>query len=216
MTSVLKSPHSPSQDRGPTQAELERLYIAQRGQSTGTIENEELARFRREWADEVRLKKDPGVKVGNVRWKAKDQEGEKAVDGVREGAGQVGKGKTGNKEEKQVVKKALSPIQPLRALEPDLDEQTVAGPSRYPQQAHAAPAVPQPWRPATKDVGRDAVALYAKAVESEQSGKLNEALMLYRKAFKMDGERMDTKWIAELTRARLGRQAVCQTALETP
>lgn len=34
----------------------------------------------------------------------------------------------------------------------------------------------------------DAVAVYARAVEAEQSGKLNEALVLYRKSFKMDGE----------------------------
>lgn len=33
-----------------------------------------------------------------------------------------------------------------------------------------------------------AVSLYARAVESEQAGKLNEALILYRKAFKLDGE----------------------------
>lgn len=33
-----------------------------------------------------------------------------------------------------------------------------------------------------------AVALYSRAVESEQEGKLNEALILYRKAFKLDGE----------------------------
>ena len=33
-----------------------------------------------------------------------------------------------------------------------------------------------------------AVQIYARAVESEQSGKLNEALILYRRAFKMDGE----------------------------
>lgn len=33
----------------------------------------------------------------------------------------------------------------------------------------------------------DAVAIYARAVEAEQSGKLNEALVLYRKSFKMDG-----------------------------
>jgi hypothetical protein len=33
-----------------------------------------------------------------------------------------------------------------------------------------------------------AVSLYARAVESEQAGKLNEALILYRKAFKLDGK----------------------------
>lgn len=34
----------------------------------------------------------------------------------------------------------------------------------------------------------DAVSVYAKAVEAEQGGQLNDALNLYRQAFKMDGE----------------------------
>ncbi|MCQ8812043.1 hypothetical protein NQU36_29715, partial [Escherichia coli] len=33
-----------------------------------------------------------------------------------------------------------------------------------------------------------AVQLYAQAVENEQAGQLNDALQLYRKAFKIDGE----------------------------
>nr|XP_019011236.1 uncharacterized protein I206_04548 [Kwoniella pini CBS 10737]OCF50017.1 hypothetical protein I206_04548 [Kwoniella pini CBS 10737] len=33
-----------------------------------------------------------------------------------------------------------------------------------------------------------AISIYTKAVESEQSGKLNEALLLYRKAFKLDDD----------------------------
>lgn len=33
-----------------------------------------------------------------------------------------------------------------------------------------------------------ALQLYTDAVEHEQAGKLNEALILYRKAFKLDGE----------------------------
>ena len=34
----------------------------------------------------------------------------------------------------------------------------------------------------------DPVSIYAKAVEAEQAGQLNDALNLYRQAFKMDGE----------------------------
>jgi hypothetical protein len=34
----------------------------------------------------------------------------------------------------------------------------------------------------------DAVVLYTRAVEAEQTGRLNEALALYRRAFRLDGE----------------------------
>jgi len=37
-----------------------------------------------------------------------------------------------------------------------------------------------------------AVQLYAQAVENEQAGQLNDALQLYRKAFKIDGESLPT------------------------
>jgi len=37
-----------------------------------------------------------------------------------------------------------------------------------------------------------AVQLYAQAVENEQAGQLNDALQLYRKAFKIDGESLLT------------------------
>lgn len=58
----------------------------------------------------------------------------------------------------------------------------------------------------------DAVAVYARAVEAEQSGKLNEALVLYRKSFKMDGGRsslafewMADRWKIMWTSCMLGR-----------
>lgn len=59
-----------------------------------------------------------------------------------------------------------------------------AGPSRSPER----PRVVRPpgGRPAGKAKG-DAVSIYARAVEAEQAGQLNDALNLYRQAFKMDG-----------------------------
>ncbi len=41
---------------------------------------------------------------------------------------------------------------------------------------------------ATTEIGSRAVDFYAKAVEFEQGGQLNEALHMYRKAYKLDGE----------------------------
>ncbi|KAK4685981.1 F-box protein 9, partial [Tremellales sp. Uapishka_1] len=72
--------------------------------------------------------------------------------------------------------KRTSPLPTMSSLLPDLDE-IQPGPSR--------PKIPSK-QPALKEK-ESAVQLYAKAVENEQSGRLNEALMLYRKAFKLDG-----------------------------
>jgi F-box protein 9 len=60
----------------------------------------------------------------------------------------------------------------------------VAGPSRSPRSATVGLGNTE-QRPQSKD---QALQLYTRAVESEQAGKLNEALMMYRRAFKLDGE----------------------------
>lgn len=46
--------------------------------------------------------------------------------------------------------------------------------------------------------GADAVTVYARAVEAEQGGQLNDALKLYRQAFKMDGKSRSGKAIFHL------------------
>lgn len=66
-------------------------------------------------------------------------------------------------------------------------------PRPYPQPQSSQDHVPvqSPARAAraahTQKRGETAVQLYARAVENEQAGKLNDALMLYRRAFKLDG-----------------------------
>ena len=65
-----------------------------------------------------------------------------------------------------------------------LDASISAGPSRSPERPRTVR--PPGGRPAGKAKG-DAVTIYARAVEAEQAGQLNDALNLYRQAFKMDG-----------------------------
>lgn len=56
---------------------------------------------------------------------------------------------------------------------------------RSPSKTNAAEAGPSRVKARPQQT---AVELYAEAVENEQSGQLNDALMLYRKAFKIDGK----------------------------
>lgn len=70
------------------------------------------------------------------------------------------------------------------------DKPTFVTKPTSPKAKHAQPAIAKPH--AGKDHGpatgstKKAVEAYAKAVEHENSGQLNEALHLYRKAFKLD------------------------------
>lgn len=49
-----------------------------------------------------------------------------------------------------------------------------------------------------------AVQLYAQAVENEQAGQLNDALQLYRKAFKIDGEPFPALGFADCQTTSIG------------
>ncbi|WVR06828.1 hypothetical protein IAU60_003864 [Kwoniella sp. DSM 27419] len=100
---------------------------------------------------------------------------------------------TGTNRSPTSPKKLLRPAVPSRATEAD---PTWEGESLKPVASSSSAALPRPARflgsttaaSAAGSVQERAVQLYAKAVECEQAGKLNDALMLYRKAFKLDDD----------------------------
>lgn len=161
-----------------------------------TLTNEELERFRRDWERDLKSKKKKEeAPVG----KGKGTQGDVREQNIPRESGSV-----------------RSPRGPesgsggglaLRAMPEDLDdddeikgedEAGIAASSSRPLASTTSPKlggiklgtsstskdIPAP-RVDRKD---QAISLYSRAVESEQTGKLNEALIMYRKAFKLDGE----------------------------
>lgn len=122
-------------------------------------DEDELARFRREWKAEVKGRR--GLRVYGIPYK--------------------------ESEAKEV---------------PKVVDETLASPERSPRKSKTSPFAedvslpdPPPQNGRTLDGGPSrpkkqysAVQLYAQAVENEQAGQLNDALQLYRRAFKIDGE----------------------------
>jgi F-box protein 9 len=117
----------------------------------------ELERFRKEWEAEVKARRD-GVSIGPVRWKS-------------------------DREERQEAES--SSAAQWRVLPKDMDE-------RHPDQPGSSPPTSKSPVLARTNVIRaqranDALEIYSRAVEHEQSGQLNDALLLYRRAFKLNG-----------------------------
>jgi hypothetical protein len=92
--------------------------------------------------------------------------------------------------------------EPAAQETPKQVDRSVASPERSPKKSITSPFAenanlpdatavrsPGPSRPKKH---YSAVQLYAQAVENEQAGQLNDALQLYRKAFKIDGESLLT------------------------
>ena len=148
--------------------------------------SDELERFRREWKREMETKKDVGgVNVGPVRWKRDDPSSSAAPATTSSSKNMTGPSRRGA---------PLSPDVPWRALPQDLDgpPQEVQ-PQPQPRPLDSLPPVRPPGgRRKGLLVGKEredaAVQMYARAVENEQAGQLNDALMLYRQAFKLNGE----------------------------
>lgn len=138
-------------------------------------DEDELERFRREWRAEVTSKRRE-VDVGGVRWKA--AEIKDVLNGTKPG---ITSATTAHISPKRSTKIAL-PTSPeaIRTTE-DVSPTKIKGPSSL-ASSRSPEAGPSRSKPQAS-----AVQLYAQAVENEQSGQLNDALLLYRRAFKIDG-----------------------------
>ncbi|WVQ67343.1 uncharacterized protein L199_005539 [Kwoniella botswanensis] len=177
------------------------------------VEDAELEKFRNQWREEVKAKKgepvhggarttgigkgkEKEVEVGPVRWKGKqnDQPPAAEPDLPSERSGGSEKSLSPVKE-KIKLPSPISPKKPLRFVPGeavDLDKL-----DSYLTTTTFTPFKPASVHRPTRFTGsiapegqerESAIQIYQRAIESEQSGKLNEALMLYRKAFKLDDD----------------------------
>jgi F-box protein 9 len=142
-------------------------------------DEDELERFRQEWRAEVKgrkgLSREAGVVQIKADWPKRTGQQPETVPKSPEIDRLPKKSTTSPIAESAHLPESFpdrSPTQTARSLD--------AGPSR-PKKAYTA------------------VQLYAQAVENEQSGQLNDALMLYRRAFKIDGESPSRLHITLLT-----------------
>jgi F-box protein 9 len=127
-------------------------------------DEDELERFRQEWKAEVKGRR--GLR--NYGIPLRDLAAQEALKPVDRSAASP---------ERSPKKSTTSPF----AENTSLPDTTLA--RSPPQNGRALGAGPS--RPKKH---YSAVQLYAQAVENEQAGQLNDALQLYRKAFKIDGE----------------------------
>lgn len=137
-------------------------------------DQDELERFRQEWRAEVKGRRGVDVGPSKRRTDAKVQEDTVMPQRSGLGASPVLEFRPATSPKARIT----SPSAPTSSL-PDLLHEGSPSHLKSPQ------AGPSRVKPRSKQT---AVDLYAEAVEHEQAGQLNDALMLYRRAFKIDGE----------------------------
>lgn len=147
-------------------------------------EDRELERFRNEWRQDLQARRGEATSRDvRRRWEEIEQNVPRGSGSLRGVSKSPIRGKS----------KGVSPKIQMRDMPEDLDEDVEVGLSA--SSALSSSPTKSTVRKAESDQAgssdkRDqAVSLYSRAVEHEQSGKLNEALMLYRRAFKLDGTR---------------------------
>ncbi|EKD00422.1 F-box domain-containing protein [Trichosporon asahii var. asahii CBS 8904] len=166
----------------------------------GAVPDDELERFRREWKEEVAAKRPGAVDVGPVKWTTAPAASGDAAD--------KGKGKALVSSVEPEAPAPTSPVKLTRVISPEqarsperrpapVSPKKVTGiglPARLVGQGLEATPAPAstsgakiPFRaPRVRRNPLAAVEVYTQAVEAEQQGRLNDALKLYRQAFKMD------------------------------
>jgi F-box protein 9 len=131
-------------------------------------DEDELERFRQEWRAEVKGRKGLSREAGVVQIKA---------DWPKRAGKQADPAPKSPETDRSPKKSTMSPI-----------AETAHLPESFPDRSPTQTARSLDAGPSRPKKAYTAVQLYAQAVENEQSGQLNDALMLYRRAFKIDGE----------------------------
>lgn len=131
-------------------------------------DEDELERFRQEWRAEVKGRKGLGREAGVVQIKA---------EWPKRAGKQPDPAPKSPEIDQSPKKTTTSPIAGTARLPESFPDRS---PTQTARSLDAGPSRPKK--------AYTAVQLYAQAVENEQSGQLNDALMLYRRAFKIDGE----------------------------
>lgn len=186
-------------------------------------DEDELERFRREWRAEVTGKRKTDTKrrevdAGGVRWKEAILQSDQPtrVEPRRQTQTQTQKREedqepTSPRSRFQIVNGAspTSPTSPKRHASDVLQRDRSPTKAKAPSSL-AASRSPDAGPSRTK-TATSAVQLYAQAVENEQAGQLNDALLLYRRAFKIDGESPPPPSKRRTPPASLANKCVCQT-----
>lgn len=157
----------------------------------------ELERFRREWEQEVKQRRQ-GPQLGVSSPPTRKLEVE-----VEEEASSPEKQKIVWKEGEGSIREVLAGLR-LEEVELEAEESPAStstspvktkplSPTKY---THLLPTATK-LRSIAATKAADAVVLYSRAVEAEQTGRLNEALALYRRAFRLDGGFIIAKLIAD-------------------
>ena len=160
------------------------------GEVASGAEPNELARFRKEWEAEVKARKD-GVSVGPVRWKSEAQSST--------GASAPSSSKTNKDDHAEPQGDRAGPSRSTTWRGPQDREVQSGSLSRVAVESNTIRQISA----VRAKKSEDAVEIYARAVENEQSGQLSEALQLYRKAFKLNGKSasihlQDTPYTAQI------------------
>jgi F-box protein 9 len=146
-------------------------------------EDEELERFRSEWRREVQSKRQP---VAPASHHDEPTHHSQILDGTKRSTS-PSKGRI----------KPKSPVISLGLLNDEKDL-TRLGTDPIPAKSLITSAPPVEAAVKVKvalDPQLEALQIYGRAVEAEQSGRLGEAVMQYRKASKIDGEFLVRQWM---------------------
>lgn len=223
----MVNPKSPERTSREISDGIEKLSLSEKEVALVPVEDE-LERFRSEWRNEVKSKKQPQPGPTTARnalspERSKGSQGGPSTRNVPNSNGIKGKDKVENgstisppRATRPLAGTQLSPAQGSRlTLIPSRSSAhsatTTKSTSPLIEKQHLAvvevdsededrPNGSTRWPDKLKTFGRlfsgrhsggapgDAVTVYSRAVEAEQGGQLNDALKLYRQAFKMDGE----------------------------
>lgn len=197
--------------------------------AAGAVPDDELERFRREWKEEVASKRPGTVDVGPVKWSTEAEPPKPAKPAPAPPSEAAGKGKAAAPSEPSSPVKlvrVVSPRSPVRSTVPRSPEKVtgIGLPARLAGQGlETAPAASSsgsgwssgskiPFRaPRVRRNSTAAVEVYTEAVQAEQQGRLNDALKLYRHAFKLD-DNVDRAY-QRVARAAAERDAVAQAQI---
>lgn len=149
----------------------DRSLLLQAGPSKSEDTDKELERFRNAWKQEVKAQ----------RGAESESNGKGREQNIPRESGSLSSVTTKNVERSPTRTATVV----LRDLDEDAEESSVATSM---QTSSSKRTIPFPVHQETGDKREQAIALYSRAVEHEQAGKLNEALIMYRKAFKLEGK----------------------------
>ena len=158
-------------------------------------DDDELERFRREWRAEVTTRRK--VDNGGVRSKEEVKPDHAQGDEVLAGASTSTSESTPKSPKRQPGTNGSSgtdgtngtngPNGPNQSPKRNIGRDRSRSPTNVKAPSGLAASRPEAG-PSRSKPDVSAVQLYAQAVENEQAGQLSEALLLYRRAFKIDGE----------------------------